>query len=550
MATNSYTIFIVEDDKGLSSLIKMNLKDAGFKTKVAFSGDEALTQLEEKSDLLMLLDYSLPDMNAKEMVSAIMSRSQHIPFIIMTGNGSEQIAIEMMKLGARDYLIKESGFIDLVPEVIKSVVNQLTTENSLVTTKRALVDSENRFHAMFNNSFQFTWLLNEEGLVLEANKKVHQFYGGSQNNIIGTPFWSRPGFAEITKMLEEKTREAAGNNPLIFEAETRGENNEVAIIEFSIKPLLDEEGVVRQIIVEGHDITVRKKAEKEIRELNEELERRVKVRTLELELANKSLRESFDELNTAKDQLVQSEKMASLGSLVSGVAHEINTPIGIGITAASFLEDTTIKISQLYSSGSMKRSDLEAYVKTATDASVTILSNMNRAAELIRIFKQVAVDQSSETKRRFMLKEYIDEVLFSLQPKYKNTNHSVTVNCPETLEIDSFPGVFFQIITNFVTNSLVHAFDKTEEGKIIFDVSTKGEKLIFQYSDNGSGVDAETERKIFDPFFTTKRSHGGTGLGLHIVFNLVTRTLNGEISCSSAPGKGITFTITIPLNKQ
>jgi len=296
----------------------------------------------------------------------------------------------------------------------------------------------------------------------------------------------------------------------------------------------------------ARDDTDRKRAEEKIRHMNDELERRVAKRTAQLHETNLALEQSLAKFKKTQDRLVQTEKMASLGSLVAGVAHEINTPVGIGVTVSSLLEEKTQQIESLHASGKMKRSDLEKYLKAAGDASASILSNLNRAADLIRSFKQVAVDQSNEEQRSFRVKDYINNVLLSLRPKLKKTEHQVKVECPADLKINSYPGAFSQIVTNLVMNSLLHGFSGIERGEIQIKFSKTDGEYLLTYSDNGVGMDANTRRDIFDPFFTTRRSSGGTGLGMYIVFNLVTQTLNGKINCESKPGKGILFTIKIP----
>lgn len=288
----------------------------------------------------------------------------------------------------------------------------------------------------------------------------------------------------------------------------------------------------------------------ELRNLNEELERRVEDRTARLLEANRALEESLATLKMTQEQLIQSEKMAALGGLVAGVAHEINTPIGVGVTTASYLELKTRELAGLFAAGSARRSDLEKYMNTAIEASTLILNNLNRAANLVKSFKQVAVDQAAEKYRRFNLHEYIHQVLLSLHPSYKKTSHQITIKCPEELSLYSDPGAFSQIITNLVTNSLIHGFEGIEEGRIVMEFSVLEDRLLFRYSDNGIGMQAKDVKRIFDPFFTTKRSRGGSGLGMHIVYNLVTRSLDGKIACDSAPGQGIRFTVTIPLGKD
>jgi signal transduction histidine kinase len=255
----------------------------------------------------------------------------------------------------------------------------------------------------------------------------------------------------------------------------------------------------------------------------------------------------METLQIAQKQLVEAEKMAALGTLVAGVAHEINTPIGIGVTAASYLQQRTQEISHRYETETMNRSALEKYFEIAHESSEMILQNLQRAAEQIQSFKQVAVDQTSHEKRRFKVKPYIDDLLLSLHPKLKRTKHTVNVQCPENIEIVSYPGAFSQILTNFILNSLLHGFEDIAQGEIVIEMTEEPEFLWLRYSDNGRGMTRDEQSHVFEPFYTTKRAQGGTGLGLHIVYNLVTQQLGGIIHCESTPGTGTTFVIRIPL---
>lgn len=268
----------------------------------------------------------------------------------------------------------------------------------------------------------------------------------------------------------------------------------------------------------------------------------------DLEKANRELKISLDTLEKTRDQLVQSEKMAALGELVAGVAHEINTPVGVGVTAASFLETKTSEFKKLFDSNALKRSELENYLQTTQEIANSILINMERAAELISSFKQVAVDQSSEKRRRFELDQYLREVLLSLRPRLKKTGHEIEVICDQKIEMNSYPGAFSQILTNLIMNSLVHGFAGIENGKISINMEMADQIVSFIYSDNGVGMGPEQKEKVFDPFYTTMRGKGGTGLGMSIVFNLVTQTLKGNISCESDQGKGVRFIMKFPIN--
>lgn len=259
-----------------------------------------------------------------------------------------------------------------------------------------------------------------------------------------------------------------------------------------------------------------------------------------------SLEESLRELRITQRELVHAAKMAALGDLVAGVAHEVNTPIGVGVTAASFLEERTRQIRELYARGAMKRSDLEKYFVVAEESSASVLSNLKRAAELVQSFKKVAVDQSSEEKRRFELRDYLAQILTSLHPQLKRQPHQVRIDCPEEVVFHSYPGAFMQIVTNLIMNSLIHGFADGRSGEISIAVRDMGETARLEYRDSGVGMNQQQRERIYDPFYTTNRGAGGTGLGMNIVYNLVTQTLKGSIALDSAPGQGVCFVITVP----
>lgn len=281
--------------------------------------------------------------------------------------------------------------------------------------------------------------------------------------------------------------------------------------------------------------------------LNEELEQRVAQRTEQLASANSELELTLEDLKRTQSQLIMSEKLAALGELVAGVAHEINTPVGVALSASSTLAEKMNALAALFAQGEMKRSDLTGFLEDGREGAAMVQVNLNRASDLIRSFKMVAVDQVSEARRSFHVRAYIDEVLLSLRPKLKRTAHTVEVVCDEHLVIESYPGAFSQILTNFIVNSLVHAFAPDQAGTIRIAVSKSERGLELRYADNGQGMNAEVQARMFEPFFTTARSQGSTGLGLHIVFNLVTHTLGGTISCESDPGQGTRFTVVIPV---
>ncbi|MEH1786604.1 MAG: AAA family ATPase [Nostoc sp.] len=271
--------------------------------------------------------------------------------------------------------------------------------------------------------------------------------------------------------------------------------------------------------------------------------------TLEEKVAERTqeLSQVVEDLKATQKQLVESEKMAALGGLVAGVAHEINTPVGTSITVASTLADETRSLITTVEQGQLKRSVLNNYLEIAKESTELLLSNLNRAGELVQSFKQVAVDHTSLEQRTFLVKQYLEEIVTSLTPKLKQASHTLTVTGDETVRIDSYPGALAQIITNLVMNSLTHAYQLHESGQLRIQVKQEGECVVIQYSDDGCGIPQENLNKIFEPFFTTARHQGGSGLGLHIVYNLVTQKLQGTIDVDSEVEKGTLFTVTLPL---
>jgi two-component system, NtrC family, sensor kinase len=267
-----------------------------------------------------------------------------------------------------------------------------------------------------------------------------------------------------------------------------------------------------------------------------------------LEKKSSDLEQAVAELTLMRDKLVEAEKMSALATLVAGISHEINTPVGTSITLASTLADETAILNAAVTQGQLKRSALNDYLSIATESTALLMSNLNRAGDLIQSFKQVAVDQIILEQRTFRIKEYIEEVLASLAPHLKKTSHTLIVQGDESLEINSYPGALAQITTNFITNSLTHAFESLPFGEIFINISECDHQVRIQYTDNGCGIPPENLGKIFDPFFTTARNRGGTGLGLNIVYNLVTQKLQGTIEVQSEMNQGTHFNILLPLS--
>ncbi|WP_257324239.1 sensor histidine kinase [Pseudoalteromonas rhizosphaerae] len=279
--------------------------------------------------------------------------------------------------------------------------------------------------------------------------------------------------------------------------------------------------------------------------LTEEVDLR---RHTEQELLTKQteMQRYVDELNMAQERLVSSEKMAALGGLVAGITHDINTPVGIGVTATSFLQERLIQIENAYKEKTLSPKALEEFINDAKQSTSLLTTNLDRASELVASFKQIAVDQASEAVRTINLKEYLGEIIRSLHPKIKNTSHHINLDCPVDLTLNLPAGAISQIFTNLIMNSLIHGFDGVSNGIIDIAIKDEDDQVIIDFKDNGNGVTEQQLEKLFDPFFTTKRDQGGSGLGTHITFNLVKQTLSGEIDATSSPGNGLHYHISFP----
>ncbi|MDP3701116.1 MAG: ATP-binding protein [Hylemonella sp.] len=290
------------------------------------------------------------------------------------------------------------------------------------------------------------------------------------------------------------------------------------------------------------DLMARRVAENQyaLMRLNVALERRVEERTGELT-------KSIEDMRRMQDHLLQSEKMAALGSLVAGVSHEINTPLGISVTAATYVEELLKSLEEHIRSGRVTRTALTDFMARTTEANAMVLANLERAAELIRNFKMVAVDQSSAKRREFMLMETLQEIVSTLRPLLKNRRIDLRLDLSDNIAMDSYPGPLGQVITNLFSNALLHAFEGRPKGTIALKVRAYADKSIaLFFSDDGVGVPPEHLGRLFDPFFTTKSGEGGSGLGLNIAYNIVTSILGGQITVDSRVGEGTTFTINIP----
>jgi signal transduction histidine kinase len=269
---------------------------------------------------------------------------------------------------------------------------------------------------------------------------------------------------------------------------------------------------------------------------------------IELKTSKERAETALHELQEAQRSLIEAEKLAALGGLVAGVAHEVNNPIGISLTVASSFARRCDTFSEEVRSGAIRRSRLDEFIGGSQEAAKQLVANLNRAADLIQSFKQVAVDRSHAERRFFDLKESTEQIIASVRPALKRSAITLTVDIPDEVTMDSYPGPYGQVLTNLILNSLMHGFPDKQAGTMRLSARRlDADRLELQFEDNGIGMSDDVQRRAFEPFFTTRRSRGGTGLGLHIVYSLVTRRLGGRLRLESEQGRGTTFRIRLPL---
>ncbi len=396
-----------------------------------------------------------------------------------------------------------------------------------------------QFHLeqILNNSPDGVFTISPEDKILYVNPAFCRILGFTSEELLGTPIHQYLGDLDI---FEACSKEVASHG-FCHDQETIFKRKDGSMVHISknVQAICDDDGKLSQVLVTIRDLS-------ELHQLNKDL----RASQTELEVKNQALNRMLEDLRDTQEQLVEAEKMASLGGLVAGVAHEINTPLGISVTSASTMKRELKELENGFKDGKLKKSELEFFFEQANEACNILNTNLYRASELVRSFKQVAVDQTHDELRKINLREYLNEVLVSIGPSYKRTPISLDTDCDANIHLTTYPGAISQIVSNLLINSVAHAFEKGEKGRITLKFSIVGSQLLFEFEDDGKGIDADNLKKIFTPFFTTRRGAGGTGLGLSIVYNLVTSTLKGKIEVDSFPDKGTKFRITFPMARD
>ncbi|MBP9803786.1 MAG: PAS domain S-box protein [Candidatus Accumulibacter sp.] len=404
--------------------------------------------------------------------------------------------------------------------------------------EQALLQSELKYRELVENANSIILRLSPQGRITFINEFGLKFFGYAEEELLGRqvlgtiiPHAAGKGSSARPATLEDLCHNPAGLDRGISENMRRG--GERVWVAWTNKAIFDDGGRLLEVFSVGSDVTERKRVEDELQRYRDHLEELVAERTAEL--------------RQAMTQLVQAEKLAALGNLVAGVAHELNTPLGNTRLVASLLAGQLREFANALEAGTLRRAQVDGFLSRSREAVDLLERNSARAADLIGHFKQVAVDQSSARRRSFDLRQTVDEMLLSLRLTFKHTRHRIEVDIPAGLEMDSYPGPLEQVIANLVANSLGHGFVGIDEGLVELQAQAVDEtRLLLRYVDNGVGIASGTVHRVFEPFFTTRLGRGGSGLGLYIVYNLVTGVLGGTIEVASSPGHGVSFTLTLP----
>lgn len=408
--------------------------------------------------------------------------------------------------------------------------------------EQAIVRSEERFRHLFDLAPVALVFVESDGRLLSVNQQWVQLVGHDLDDMATLDDWWQLAYPDPQQRRQASQRFAAGvagltaadgRDPDRAEFQVHCKDGRYRILQFGGARI--GEG----LIISAHDMTERRRIEAELHDLNATLELRVQHRTQELQAA-------LEGLQRAQDELVRSEKLASLGALVAGLAHELNTPIGNAVMVASTLAGRQNEFEQGMAQG-LRRSALTAFLAGLTEVSQVLERNLQRAAELLGGFKQLAVDQTSYQRRRFALHEVVREVAMALSPTLRRAGVQLLDQTPTGLQMDSHPGPLGQVLVNLVNNAVLHGYASGATGAVRVQAApAEAGWLQLQVSDDGRGISADNLRRIFDPFFTTRLGQGGSGLGLHIVYTLVTGLLGGHIDVHSVVGQGTTFTIRLP----
>ena len=595
-------IMIVEDDPINLEVMETHLTHAGFETIRAINGKEAIDMINGDTVDLILCDVMMPLVDGFTFAMRMQEKDQlrRTPLVFVSAKGEKTDIMRGLRAGAVEYITKpvESDELLLKINALLELTHTHSVENALgmvmtqdreyptgtehdpqfLTIQRGkgekilVVDDEEVNVEVFQSQLKH---YNYEVIVAENGYEALRKLEAEQPDLVLLDLMM-PGLPGHKVCQEMRRTKNYYELPIIIltakhETQEKIYGLNIGANDYMLKPFHKEELLTRialllrlsalqktviarnaELEVEiierrqaeealRHEVTERIKAQRDLQQLNDKLEARVKERTEELEAA-------VEHLKSTQVHLVEAEKMAALAGLVTGVAHELNTPIGIGITSSSYLSQELKTFIQQFQSGEMTRSSLEKFLGTVTQSVAMTFANLQRVSNLVKMFKQLDVHRSGEEMRRFPVKSYLENTVRGLQLKLEWLPHQIHISADEELMLESFPGAFSHVISSLLMNALIHAYDEEENGQIRMSVRQEGEELFIELADDGRGISGEHREKIFDPFFTTARGKGGSGLGLHIVYMIVRQKLKGSIRCESELGRGTRFLLRVPLS--
>jgi PAS domain S-box-containing protein len=396
-------------------------------------------------------------------------------------------------------------------------------------TEAALQASERQFHILADSIPQLVWMADANGNIFWFNNRWYEYTGRSVGEVSSRDWQAMLAPASLHEAQDRWTKALKSGAPLEMELSLLGKDGQYRPFLTRAIQLRDSASAIYGWIGTHIDISERKRNEQEVHKAKEAAEA------------------ALQNLQETQNSLIEAEKLAALGRLVAGVAHEINNPVGTSLTVATSLERRRALLAEEIERGDIKRSSLNDFLEATRDGYSQLIANINRAAELIQSFKQVAADRSDSDQRTFDFGDLTDQILMSLRPGLRKHNLTLNVACQNNLTMNSYPGSYGQVLTNLFLNSVTHAFPDGKGGAIDIKARAFGDDNIeVQFSDDGCGMSPTVRRQAFDPFFTTRRNLGSTGLGLHIVHNIVTNRLGGKISLDSEPGMGTKVQMILP----
>jgi PAS domain S-box-containing protein len=417
----------------------------------------------------------------------------------------------------------DSGRVIRHEGTVRDITNQRRAEEALAESRRQLQTVIDSVPAVINvKDTSFRYLLMNQYMARIFDVDPQEAVGRTTNEIM-----ARYGASKETSGDQRVV--ATGEELGFYEEAYFDSAHRLRHWMANKVPVKNATGEIDYIVTVALDITDRKRSEQETQR------------------ARDSAENALSNLRATQNSLIESEKLAALGRLVAGVAHEVNNPVGIGVTVATALQRRCHMFAEEIARGELKRSSLTAFVQANLDAAAQLVSNLNRAAELIQSFKQVAVDRNVPDRREFNLADLTEQIVTSLRPGLRSRHLTLIVDCAPNLAMNSYPGPYGQVVTNLFLNSVAHAFPTNAAGELSITAREAGDEFVeIVYSDNGVGMTDDVRRHAFDPFFTTRRDKGGTGLGLNIVHNLIINRLGGSIDLTSEVGKGTRFHIVLP----